>query len=463
VFPDRLTRRTFMSRSAAAAAGLFLSSCFGEKVATTPTPRPTFGKPVETIDTRWPIDRVVYLMLENRSFDNLFGRFPGVDGATTGVRLGQEVPLIHCPEWLPGDLPHDLISWEACYRDGQLDGFANGEWGPYYAYSQFGRADIPNYYHWAKEFVIGDHFFASQAGPSYANHLFLIAGQAGGAIDNPENILTKRLNDGRIFKSWGCDAFGEDVFVYTREKDGDLTKHPSCFDFDTVGEQLTRRDIDWAFYSADPYQAGYIWQAYSAVKDVFHDRDLWDEHIWPVDDLMRDIEANALPPVTWITPRFQLSDHPPFSTKHAHNWVTDIVNGLMRSEMWNSLALFITWDEWGGLYDHVKPPKIDDGELGFRVPLLVISPFAKRGYVDDALGEFSAPLRFIADNWGLPYLTKRIRSSHSFEHVFDFDGRPRPPDPQPHVRATNRFWDWPEHFPGWPAGITPEEPTIRYP
>ena len=177
----------------------------------------------------------------------------------------------------------------------------------------------------------------------------------------------------------------------------------------TVGHQLSKRDIDWAFYSADPYQAGYIWQAYASIDDIFHDREMWDEHIWPVDDLMRDIEANALPPVTWITPRFQLSDHPPFSTKHAHNWVTDIVNGIMRSEMWDRTAIFITWDEWGGLYDHVAPPKIDGVDLGFRVPMMVISPYAKRGYIDDAFGEFTAPLRFISDNWGLPPLTEPHR------------------------------------------------------
>ena len=108
MFPKRLTRRTFMTRSAAAAAGVFLSSCFGEKMSTAPMPRPTFGAtpPVE-IETRWPIKRVIYLMLENRSFDNLFGRFPGARGTTTGIRNAAEVPLIRCPEWLPGDLPHD--------------------------------------------------------------------------------------------------------------------------------------------------------------------------------------------------------------------------------------------------------------------------------------------------------------------------------------------------------------------
>ena len=178
---------------------------------------------------------------------------------------------------------------------------------------------------------------------------------AGGAINNPENIGTKRLNDGRIFKSWGCDAYGEDVFVFVENEDGTLERHSTCFDLETVGHQLSRRDIDWAYYSADPYQAGYIWQAYSSIRDIFHDEQLWDEHIWPVDDLMRDIEAGSLPPVTWITPRFQLSDHPPFSTKHAHNWVTEVVNGIMRSDMWDDVAIFVTWDEWGGLYDHVAP------------------------------------------------------------------------------------------------------------
>jgi len=463
MFPQRLTRRTFMSRSAAAAAGLFLSSCFGDRISTAPSPRPSYGRVPRGLDTRWPIKRILYLMLENRSFDNLYGRFPGANGTTVGVRWGQEVPLVHCPEWLPGDLPHDLSAWTTSYNDGQMDGFALGEYGPVFAYSQFDRHDIPNYYGWAEDFVLNDNTFASVAGASFPNHLFFIAGQAGGAIDNPENILTKRLNDGRVFKSWGCDAHGDEVYVWVENEQGELVKHSTCFRFETVGEQLSKRNIDWAYYSADPYQAGYIWQAYSAIEQVHTNQELWDEHIWPVDDLLRDIEAGALPSVTWVTPRFQLSDHPPFSTKHAHNWVTEIVNAIMRSPLWDDIAIFITWDEWGGLYDHVRPPRIDGVDLGFRVPMLVISPYAKRGYVDDARTEFSAPLRFIADNWDLPYLTRRIRGSHNFEHVFDFDRRPRQPEPRPKVRATNRFWDFPKDFAEWPPGIDPEAPMIRYP
>lgn len=120
-----------MSRSAATAAGLFLSSCFGDRVSTTPTPRPTFGVTPSKVGTRWPIKRVLYLMLENRSFDNLFGRFPGANGTSVGVRFGREVPLVHCPEWLPGDLPHDLGAWKLSFNEGRMDGFAIGDWGRY--------------------------------------------------------------------------------------------------------------------------------------------------------------------------------------------------------------------------------------------------------------------------------------------------------------------------------------------
>jgi Phosphoesterase family len=120
-----------------------------------------------------------------------------------------------------------------------MDGFALGEYGPIYAYSHFGRRDIPNYFAWAEDFVLNDNTFASVAGPSFPNHLFFIAGQAGGAIDNPENILTKRLNDGRVFKSWGCDAYGENVYVWVEDDRGQLKEHSTCFRFRTVEEQLS--------------------------------------------------------------------------------------------------------------------------------------------------------------------------------------------------------------------------------
>jgi phospholipase C len=456
-----LSRRDFLSLSAKTAGAVLLSSCTPEVMKrTVRRTRPRASVRPEDIDTQWPIKRVVYVMLENRSFDNVFGRFPGADGAKVGVHFGTEKPMTRCPDWLPGDLPHDQSAHIKNYNHGTLDNFGIGAFGYLYGYSQFWEQDIPNYYHWAREHVLCDNFFASQSGPSYSNHLYWVSGTGGGVIDNPENIRVLRYEDGRQMKSWGCDAYGDDVYVMVRDENGQLTKHDTCFTDPTVGEQLTEREIDWASYSASRDQPGYIWQGYSAYENVFG-TELWDRHIEPVDRILDDIEANALPSVTWVTPRFQLSDHPPYSTGHAHNWVTDLVNGIMESEMWDSTAIFLTWDEWGGFYDHVVPPKLDHLDLGFRVPMLVISPYAKRGFIDHEVGEFVAPLRFVADNWGLPYLTERYRKVHNFEHVFDFRKGPRPPDPRPKLTGlTEDPWDFPEAYPEWPDYIQPMPPAI---
>jgi phospholipase C len=449
--PLPLSRRRFLQTSAMAVAGGVLFSCTGGRTT------PSVDDPTASIDTNTPIKRVIYVMLENRSFNNLFGKFPGVTGTTTGVEYGNEKPLIPCPDWLPGDLPHDRAAYLNCVNGGKLDGFGTGIYGSTYAYTQFDEPQIPNYWLWAKEYAISDNFFASAAGPSYGNHYYFIAGQSGGVIDNPENIET-RVDGDKKYKSWGCDAIGDDVFVFVKDDQGNLTKHDTCFTFKTVGEQLSEIDVDWAYYSAVPGQVGYFWNAYNGIANVFH-TDMWHEHVRPVDRLVQDIEAGSLPPVTWVTPRFELSDHPPFSTGHSHNWITDIVNAVMKSPEWEHTAIFLTWDEWGGFYDPVMPPELDPVGLGIRVPLLTISPYTRRGVIDDELGEFSTPLRFIADNWGLDYLTPRIANTHNFEHVFDFSKKPRPPVlGKKRAPAYGTPFTWPgDTYPGWEAGTTPVE------
>jgi len=449
--PLPMSRRRFLQTSAMAVAGGVLFSCTGGKTI------PSVDDPTASIATNTPIKRVIYVMLENRSFNNLFGKFPGVTGSTTGVEYGTEKPLIPCPDWLPGDLPHDRAAYLNCVNGGKLDGFGTGTYGFTYAYTQFDEQQIPNYWLWAKEYAISDNFFASAAGPSYGNHYYFIAGQSGGVIDNPENIET-RVDGDKRYKSWGCDAIGDDVFVFVKDDQGNLTKHDTCFTFETVGEQLSEIGLDWAYYSAVPGQVGYFWNAYNGIANVFH-TDMWHEHVRPVDRLARDIEAGSLPPVTWVTPRFELSDHPPFSTGHSHNWITDIVNAVMKSPQWEHTAIFLTWDEWGGFYDPVMPPEVDPVGLGIRVPLLTISPYTRRGVIDDELGEFSTPLRFIGDNWGLDYLTPRIANTHNFEHAFDFSKRPRPPVlGKKRAPAYGTPFTWPgDTYPGWEAGTTPVE------
>ena len=153
--------------------------------------------------------------------------------------------------------------------------------------------------------------------------------------------------------------------------------------------------------------------------------------MFPVDRVIEDIAASRLPPVTWITPRFQLSQHPDFNFCYGENWSTKVIDAIMESPMWTDTAIFLTWDDYGGFYDHVRPPNVDRLGLGFRVPLLVLSPYAKTGYIDDHLGEFSSVLRFIENNWRLTPLTHRDRRASDLLYDFDFSQQPRPPDSQP--------------------------------
>ena len=419
------------------------------------------------VQTRWPIKHVVYVMLENRSFNHMFAAFPGATDVTkVGVTDGKESPLIVATEWFPGDLPHDRSSAVHDVNHGKMDGFAMYPEGDVpaleYAMSFHERDTIANWWHWAENFVLCDHVFASANSASYPNHLYMIAGTSGGAFDNPiqsPEVLDVRRDKG-LAKTWGCDApDGAVVNIYDYEE-GDkggkgepVSKMPPCFTFDTQGQQLSRKKIDWAFYAANETQTGYIWSAYTAIDGVYN-TDLFEDHVHDVDDLIPDIEAGALPSVTWVTPKYEFSDHPPYSTIWAQNWATSVINAIMKSPMWNSTAIFVTWDEWGGTYDPVKPPKVDALGLGVRVPMLVISPWANRGMIDHEVGEFSSPHKFIADNFGLQHLSDRVRQTHNFEHVFDFR-RPKArllaPDPLPLLQPGPLPDQMPKDYVGdWP-------------
>ena len=500
---EELDRRTFLKRAAvvggavvaagAAAVGVeALTSSDGDEPPkptgaaaqpghttppTTAAPTPPASSPTTSplvVDTRWPVKHVVYVMLENRSLNHMFGAFPGTtDTSRVGVVEGQEIPLTTAPEWFPVDLPHDRTSALIDNNGGRMDGFTNYDVPNIDIAMTINERDtMANWWHWAKNFVLADHLFASANSASYPNHLYMIAGTSGGAFDNPiqgQEQLQERKDQG-LAKTWGCDApQGAYVELYDYDQgDGNPLLGPNnptkpvdstrpCFTFDTQGQQLSRKDVDWAFYAANERETGYIWNAYSAVDGVYNS-DLWDAHIRDVDHLVRDIRAGKLPSVTWVTPRYEFSNHPPYSTIWAQNWATSVINEIMRSPIWNSTAIFVTWDEWGGTYDPVAPPKVDALGLGVRVPMLVISPWANRGMIDHEVGEFCSPHKFIADNFDLAYLTDRVRKTHNFEHVFDFHRATRnllPPDPLPCLKPGPLPDTPPDANIGWPPIITP--------
>ena len=394
---ERIPRRTFLRRAAVAGGAVAAAgvAAFGAKELFFGEPAPPMLSP-GAVDTRWPIKHVVYLMLENRSFNHMFGAFPGATDVTrVGVAEGKEVPLGVAPEWMPGDFPHFRAAGLQDVNDGRMDGFTSYDDAEFpwvdFAMTLHERDTVANWWRWAEQFVLCDHVFASANTASYPNHLYMIAGTSGGAFDNTVNA--KKPPAPGLAKTWGCDA-PEGAFVGLHDYEtGELigTSRP-CFTFDTQGEQLTRAGIDWAFYSANERTTGYFWNAYSSIESVFN-TDLWDTHIRDLDDLVPDIRAGRLPSVTWVTPKYEYSDHPPYSTIWAQNWATSIVNAIMRSPAWWSTAIFVTWDEWGGTYDPVPPPTVDALGLGVRVPMLVISPWANRGMIDHEVGEFSTPNR----------------------------------------------------------------------
>ncbi len=386
------------------------------------------------LDTATPIKHVVFVIKENRTFDNMFGRFPGADGVSVGMDQGEPRPLTPAPDRLETDIKHCYACSLQAWNEGKMDGFATiSEAADLHAYTQYLPGDLPNYWRWASEYVLGDNFFASAQGPSFPNHLYTIAAQSGGAHENPpqgEDLLRERHRSTGLFKAWGCDSL-ETAWVNVFDSEGVAKKVSPCFDFLTEGDLLTEAGIPWAYYAATQWQNGYIWSAYDAVRHIREDEEVWQSHIFPVDGFVQQAGDGLLPPVTWVTPRFEVSDHPEYSICQGENWTTRVVNAVMEGPDWADTAIFITWDDYGGFYDHVPPPQVDDFGFGIRVPLLIISPYAKEGFVTSELGEFSSVLRFIEDNWGLTQLTQRDRDATPLISAFDFTQEPRVPDPLP--------------------------------
>ena len=401
-----------------------------------PLPPMEYGTAPEPFDasslqTATPIKHVVFVIKENRTFDNLFGLFPGADGVSVGIDRGEPRPLTRAPEMLPTDIKHCYTCALQAWNDGKMDGFATiSEAADRWAYTQYLPEDIPNYWHWASGYALFDNFFASAQGPSFPNHLYTIAAQSGGTHENPaqdQELLREHHRETGLFKSWGCDAL-DTAWVNVYDSEGVRKRVAPCFDFLTEGDLLNRAGIPWAYYAATQWQNGYIWSAYTAIRRFREDERLWQRHMFPVDDFVEHARAGLLPPVTWVTPRFEVSDHPEYSLCHGENWTTRIVNAVMEGPLWKDTAIFLTWDDYGGFYDHVPPPQVDDFGFGIRVPLIVISPYAKHGYVSSELGEFSSVLRFIEDNFGLTQLTHRDREATPLLSAFDFTQEPRPPN-----------------------------------
>lgn len=366
------------------------------------------------------IKHVVFIIKENRSFDNYFGTFPGADGATSGpTSTGVTIPLGHTPDKMLHDIGHGWYDAHTAIHGGKMDQFDKVSRGSdLTGYTQMQQADIPNYFAYAHQFVLADRMFSSLEGPSFPNHLYTMAAQSGGAIDNPTN------SPGGI---WGCDA-DAGVTVGVMDSTGKVTQEPPCFDFQTIVDSLQNAGISWKYYAPGMGQSGYNWSTLDAVSHI-RNGPLWQSNVVPTKQFVTDAQSGNLPTVSWIISG-PTSEHPPYSTCAGENWTVQQINAVMQGPNWGSTAIFLTWDDFGGFYDHVPPPGVDQFGLGPRVPLLIISPFAKKGVVSHTQYEFSSFLAFLETRFGLAALTSRDAAAANMTDSFDFAGTPQPPLPQ---------------------------------
>jgi phospholipase C len=360
------------------------------------------------------IKHIVFIVKENRTFDNYFGTFPGADGATSGtISTGEVIPLGQAPDMTPRDIDHSYQAAIEAIDGGAMDRFdliAGGNVnGDFLAYTQYTESDIPNYFRYARHFVLADAFFSSLQGPSFPNHLYTVGAQSGGAINNPAN------SNGR----WGCDAPANSR-VETLEEDGEFGHVYPCFDFDTLADRLEARGLSWRYYAPGEGQSGYIWSALDAIRHI-RLTSLWTRHVVATEQFVVDASNGNLPAVSWLVTKSGTSEHPPASVCLGENWTVAQLNAVMQGPEWDSTVVFLTWDDFGGFYDHVAPPVADNFGFGPRVPFLIISPWVRRGHITHTTLEFSSVLKFIEERFDLDPLTERDQDANDLVESFDFD------------------------------------------
>ncbi len=197
-----------------------------------------------------------------------------------------------------------------------------------------------------------------------------------------------------------------------------------CFNYLTLGDKMDASNVSWRYYATTTYPG--IWSAFDAIRTIRFGPDWATKVVSPETTVLNDIAAGNLAQVTWVTPTFVNSDHAGRTTDSGPAWVAQVVNAIGASQYWNSTAVFITWDDWGGWYDHVPPPQLDGMGLGFRVPLIVVSPYSKHGYVSHTQHEFGSILHFTEGTFGLASLGQTDARADDLLDCFDFSQMPKP-------------------------------------
>ena len=294
------------------------------------------------------------------------------------------------------------MAWD----NGKMDKFdqlhSNGTKGASAPYAnnsltQMYQSDIPDYWNYAQNFVLGDNMFSSLMGPSFPNHLYTIAAQSGGVVDNPQtdkNIGTL----GNAARGWGCDVANQSVKV--ENTSGGISLQEACFNFQTLADELDAQHYSWRYYAPPSGTGGYIWSTFDAIKHIRYGPD-W-KFVVPTEQFMSDAASGTLPTVSWIVTPALYSEHAPASVCVGENWTVRMLNSLMQGPDWSSTAVFLTWDDFRGFYDHVAPQQIDNYGLDSACRYWSFRPMRKRALSTIHNLSFRQCCALPRTNWGFP-------------------------------------------------------------
>ncbi len=377
------------------------------------------------------IKHVIVIIQENRSFENFFAGYPGADAPMYGYAVKNKheikVPL-HGITFHAADLRHDWYAAIHDWNNGQMDGFdefgKDPHNGPNPAYAYVHPSLIVPYWTMAQQYVLADHMFPTEFGGSFTGHLTLIAGTDNLSPTEAEVDFPSALPD-------DCDSPpGTHSALLSTSRRVSYSGPFPCFDqFNSIASTLDAAKVTWKIYATHVLDAG-MWEPFEAMESVRYGPDWNHSIIAPQTKILRDPAAGKLASVTFVTPSAKDSDHPAYFSDRGPSWVASVVNAIGQSNYWKSSAIVVVWDDWGGWYDNVPPKQLDFRGLGIRVPCLIISPYARKGYVSHLRYEFGSILNLIEQAFNLPPLGAEkdgytdVRAG-GMDNVFDFTKAPR--------------------------------------
>jgi phospholipase C len=385
------------------------------------------------------IQHVVVVFQENRTPDNLFHGLPNADIANSGLNsLGQTIPLQPIPLANRYDLGHRHNDFLRMYDNGKMDGadkvagcnpkLAGCPPNPQFQYVN--PSDVAPYFQLAQQYTFGDRMFQTNQGPSFPAHQFIISGTSAPTATSTL-FAAENTNLGA-----GCTA-SSGAWVWMIDSSGvESSKMYPCFEHPTLTDLLDSAGKSWKYYT--PSNVG-IWVGPNAIQhicapanSVCSGPDWVNNVVLDNTQVLTDISSGQLPAVSWVIPTGQASDHPGNNNGTGPSWVASIVNAIGGSSYWSNTAVIITWDDWGGWYDHVPPPKVIEDRTswgsgyvyGFRVPLIIVSSYAKAGYVSHVTHDFGSILKFIEQIFGLPSLGYADAAADDLSDCFNFSQTP---------------------------------------